>query len=304
LTVTSSSLSPALDRVLGTLAGTRAASPAESWLQLHILDGVFEAAEWATQGVGADDVACAWLGALRWVRAVDGDLPDGAPVPPSRPYASASAAAAHLAGSGDPQNLIGLRSPEMSQPRRPFNRPAATVPELASTDGTGVLARAAALGLLAHAGEEDVRRLASWTAAFSHGSPAAHEAAADAAILLHALTSTGSLPANAVDLLDRLASGATPDAWSAPGGGLYPPGWVGVVPARRAPRPALTGTFDANAWEDVVRLAQHDGGAGAYAAALVGAVLGAERFAAVTGADTLDRTTRDLAEAFTRTTLG
>jgi hypothetical protein len=107
-----------------------------------------------------------------------------------------------------------------------------------------------------------------------------------------------------VDLLDRLASGATPDASSATGAGPYPTAREGLVAALRAARPALTGTFDANAWEDVVRLAQHDGGAGAYAAALVGAVLGAERFAAVTGADTLDRTTRDLAEAFTRTTLG
>jgi hypothetical protein len=285
LTVTSSSLSPELDRVLGTLAGTRAASPAESWLQLHILDGVLETAEWATQGVGADDVACAWLGALRWVRAVDGELPDGAPVPPSRPFASASSAAAREAGSGDPQNLIGLRSPEMSQPRRPFNRPAATVPELASTDGTGVLARAAALGLLAHAGEEDVRRLASWTAAFSHGSPAAHDAAADAATLLHALTRTGSLPANAVDLVDQ---------------------HEGLVAALRAARPALTGAFDADSWRDVVRLAQRDGGAGAYAGALVGAVLGAERLAAFTGLgpeETLDPATAALAEGFVAATL-
>jgi hypothetical protein len=156
---------------------------------------------------------------------------------------------------------------------------------------------------LAHAGEEDVRRLASWTAAFSHGSPAAHEAAADAATLLHALTRTGSLPTNAVDLLDQLASGATPDASSATAVGPFPTAREGLVAALRAARPALTGAFDADSWRDVVRLAQRDGGAGAYAGALIGAVLGAERFAAATGADTLDRATVDLAEAFTQATL-
>jgi hypothetical protein len=287
------------------LTGTREASPAESWLQLHLLDGVLEAAEWAMQGVGADDVACAWLGALRWVRAVDG-LPQGAPVPPSRPFPSAVSDAAHAAGPGDPQNLSGLRSPEMSQPRRPFNRPAATVPELASTDGTGVLARAAAVGLLAHAGEADVRRLATWTAAFSHGSPAAHEAAADAAALLHALTRDGCLPHHAVDLLDQVATASTHDesVGSAVGHGLT--AREGLEAALRAARPVLTGSFDTEDWNGVVHLSERDGGAGAYAGALVGAVLGAEGLAELTGHDTvatLGGATVALAEAFTAATL-
>ncbi len=191
----------------GLLLGTAAASAAargsdgsrpgvEATLQIAILDGLADAVEWAQAGVGADDVACLWLGALRWVKAVDGTVPDGAPEPPSRGVASALGALADAAG-GDPQNLVGLRSPEMSQPHRPFNRPAATVPELASTDGPGVLARALGLGLLEHATEEDVRRLATWSAAFSHGSPAAHAAAADAAVLVRALR-TGAEPVGAL----------------------------------------------------------------------------------------------------------
>jgi hypothetical protein len=106
-----------------------------------------------------------------------------------------------------------------------------------------------------------------------------------------------------VDLLDQLASGATPDASSATAVGPFPTAREGLVAALRAARPALTGAFDADSWRDVVRLAQRDGGAGAYAGALIGAVLGAERFAAATGADTLDRATVDLAEAFTQATL-
>ncbi|MDR2257461.1 MAG: ADP-ribosylglycohydrolase family protein [Arthrobacter sp.] len=185
------------DALLGLLLGTAAASAAargsdgslpgaEASLQIAVLDGLADAVEWAQAGVGADDVACLWLGALRWVAATDGAVPDGAPEPPSRPVATALGALGDAAG-GDPQNLTGLRSPEMSQPHRPFNRPAATVPELAATDGAGVLARALGLGLLSHATQEDVRRLATWAAAFSHGAPAAHAAAADAAALVREL---------------------------------------------------------------------------------------------------------------------
>ena len=206
----------AAEALHGLLLGVAAASAAargssgeapgaEATLLLCLMDGLADAVEWAQRGVGADDVACLWLGALRWVRAVDGAVPDGAPEPPTRTVASMlgrlpgvatpangteTTGAAGPAG-GDPQNLIGLRSPEMSQPHRPFNRPAATVPELASTNGPGVLARGLGIGLLSYASEEDARRLATWSAAFSHGSPAAHEAAADAATLMRALRSGG-----------------------------------------------------------------------------------------------------------------
>ncbi|MGO3088664.1 MAG: ADP-ribosylglycohydrolase family protein [Galactobacter sp.] len=309
--------SPHLSRVLGTFSGARDAAEAESWLQLFVLDGILEAAEWAAKGVGADDVACAWLGGLRWVAALDTQVPDGAPEPPSRPFPSAVVRSVRAAGPGDPQNLIGLRSPEMSQPRRPFNRPAATVPDLAATDGTGVLARAAAIGLLAHAREEDVRRLATWSAAFSHGSPAAHAAAADAAAVLHALTHTGTLPSDAVQLLDRVlataADGvaadaeATDTAEASNAVGHFDTAREGLTAALRAARPAVAGTFGSDDWQAVRQLAQRDGGAGAYAGALVGAVLGAQRLAEVSGRatdDVLDAATVDLAKAFTTTTLG
>jgi len=247
------------DALHGLLLGVAAASAAargsageapgaESTLLICVMDGLADAVEWAQRGVGADDVACLWLGALRWVRAMDGSVPDGAPEPPDRAVASAlgrlsASALAREGGSepgggaaggaepgggagapgmdgGDPQNLVGLRSPEMSQPHRPFNRPAASVPELAATDGPGVLARALGLGLLSHAGEEDVRRLAAWAAAFSHGSPAAHAAAADAASLVRRLRAAGNSAdaGNGAGAVDRVL-GALGDALGREGEG-------------------------------------------------------------------------------------
>lgn len=305
--MTSSSLSPApspaLDRVGGALFGTRLAGESESWLQCFLMDGVLDAVEYAAQGVGADDVACAWLGGLCWVAALDSAVPDGAPQPPPREFATAAAAPAAAAGAGDPQNLIGLRSPEMSQPRRPFNRPAATVPELAATDGTGVLARGAAMGLLAQAEIADVRRLASWTAAFSHGSPAAHEAAADAAELLYRLTD--SSPEEARELLDSLAwddAGQHPDDESGFGTAR-----AGLVAAVEVVRPATTGAFGAAEFAALQRLGERDAGAGACAGALIGAFLGAQALAAASGQEpeaVLGQATERLARSFTQATLG
>lgn len=273
------------ERVLGALRGTALASVqaraaagldaegpgAESALQLFIFDGLLDAIEWAKAGVGADDTACLWLGGLRWVQATQGHVPDGAPEPPSRWI---SAAVGPLGGSagGDPQNLAGLQSPEMSQPRRPWNRRANTVPELASTDGPGVLARAGALGLLEYTQEEDVRRLASSAAALSHGSPSAHEAAADAAAVMFATHQGVWAVRGALSAL--LGREADPES-----------------PARCALRRVLesVGTVLSDldgegelhpelAWEAVTRLANNaDEGAALFAGALIGALIGASR---------------------------
>lgn len=155
----------------------------ESMLMLSIGDGLTEALEWAHDGVASDEPACMWLGSLRWIRAVDHELPAGAPTPPSRPFADHMLARGADKG-GDPQNIAGLRSPEMSLPHRPFNRPAASVPELAATDGPGVLARAIAIGVVPYLPVEQTRSFATASAALSHGSPKAHAACADAAELI------------------------------------------------------------------------------------------------------------------------
>lgn len=275
-------------RVLGALRGTALASSlardahgldpqapgAESALQLFILDGLMDAIEWAAAGVGADDTACLWLGALRWVKASQGRVPDGAPEPPTR-WISAAVGSLEGATGGDAQNLAGLQSPEMSQPRRPWNRRAATVPELASTDGPGVLARGAALGLLEYALEEDVRRLASSAAAFSHGSPAAHEAAADAASVMYAVPQ--GLP-------------AVREALSAVLGREFEPTSGSRCALRRALESveSILGDRDGAsdlrpdlAWDAVSRLAaQGDEGAAMYAGALVGALVGSSELPA------------------------
>lgn len=155
----------------------------ESMLMLSIGDGLTEALEWAHEGVASDEPACMWLGSLRWIRAVDHELPAGVPTPPSRPFADHMLARGVDKG-GDPQNIAGLRSPEMSLPHRPFNRPAASVPELAATDGPGVLARAIAIGVVPYLPVEQTRSFATASAALSHGSPKAHAACADAAELI------------------------------------------------------------------------------------------------------------------------
>lgn len=155
----------------------------ESMLMFSIGDGLKEALEWAHEGVASDEPACMWLGSLRWIRAVDHELPAGAPTPPSRPFTDHMLARGVDKG-GDPQNIAGLRSPEMSLPHRPFNRPAASVPELAETDGPGVLARAIAIGVVPYLPVEQTRSFATAAAALSHGSSKAHAACADAAELI------------------------------------------------------------------------------------------------------------------------
>lgn len=179
----------------------------ESMLMLSIGDGLTEALEWAHEGVASDEPACMWLGSLRWIRAVDHELPAGAPAPPSRPFADHMLARGVDKG-GDPQNIAGLRSPEMSLPHRPFNRPAASVPELAATDGPGVLARAIAIGVVPYLPVEQTRSFATASAALSHGSPQAQAACADAAELI--VWATHQMPNDADDnafiqMLEKIA---------------------------------------------------------------------------------------------------
>ncbi len=179
----------------------------ESMLMLSIGDGLTEALEWAHDGVASDEPACMWLGSLRWIRAVDHELPAGVPTPPSRPFADHMLARGVDKG-GDPQNIAGLRSPEMSLPHRPFNRPAASVPELAATDGPGVLARAIAIGVVPYLPVEQTRSFATASAALSHGSPQAHAACADAAELI--VWATHQMPNDAdenafIQMLEKIA---------------------------------------------------------------------------------------------------
>lgn len=266
-------------RTRATLLGTAAASQAlrnhrgeqgvgaESVLQLYVLDGLLDAMEWARQGVGADDVACLWLGALRWVRDAEGSVPPGAPEPPSR-WSQRALAFARGRTDGDPQNLRGLSSPEMSSPLRPGNRPAATVPELASTDGPGVVARAAALGLLPHVEPSELARLVRSAAAFSHGSPASHQGAVEAAELVRASADGVATTQAAIAVLlgrglpevSSLAAGAVHRAAESLGTVLVDPDCESRTSEQ---------------WAAVERLIDNDDEAALLAGALVGSLFGA-----------------------------
>lgn len=178
------------DRVLAVLQATAAgaaaaralAVPGETeTLQLFLLDGLLEAVEWANEGVASDEAACMWLAGLRWNRAVTGSFPNGAPEPLPRWIDAAFAATDELATSSlapaDPQNRKALADPNMASTGRPAHPTA---------DGPGVLPRAAVMALLPRVDEGTTARIASDAAALTHGAPAAHRAAAVAALAVRA----------------------------------------------------------------------------------------------------------------------
>ncbi len=177
-------------RVLAVLQATAAGAaaaravtvPGETeTLQLFLFDGLLEAVEWANDGVASDEAACMWLAGLRWNRAVTGSFPDGAPEPLPRWIDTAFAATDELAAStlapADPQNRKALADPDMASTGRPAHPTA---------DGPGVLPRAAVMALLPRVDEGTTARLASDAAALTHGAPAAHRAAALAALAVRA----------------------------------------------------------------------------------------------------------------------
>ncbi len=179
------------DRVFGVLlaaadGATHARDgqePGESeTLALYLLDGLLEALEWAQQGVASDEAACMWLGGLRWYKLVTGSFPEDSPRPLPRWIDEAFAGSGNFA-PGDTQNLLALANPDMATVGRPAFREA---------DSAGVLTRAALVALLPRVDEDTTRRIAVDASALTHGSPAAHRAAGQAALVIRAALESGT----------------------------------------------------------------------------------------------------------------
>ncbi|GAA1142600.1 ADP-ribosylglycohydrolase family protein [Nesterenkonia lutea] len=169
-------------------ASSRDDAPAEHAELLHQLctaDGLLELLDWTRQGLGADPLACMWLGSLRWYRVITGSCPASAPQPPTRvvdeellrmrreeklPLRSDSA-------SG---GLAGLSAGEMAYPSAPAQ------PE--SADARALL-RAVPVGLVPYIDEPMRRAWARQTVALTHGHPELLRRAEELAMLVHELAS-------------------------------------------------------------------------------------------------------------------
>ncbi|WP_218219722.1 ADP-ribosylglycohydrolase family protein [Nesterenkonia sp. Act20] len=174
-------------------AGARQSdSPAHHAELLHQLctaDGLLELLDWTRQGLGADPLACMWLGSLRWYRVVTGSYPPGAPQPPRR---TVDAQLARLLGEGaltlQPDSaagsLVALADGQMAYPSAPAQ------PE--SQDPQALL-RAVPVGLVPYIDEPMRRAWARQTVALTHGHPALLRRAEELAVLVHELA-TSSAP--------------------------------------------------------------------------------------------------------------
>lgn len=151
-------------------------------LALYLLDGLLEALEWAHEGVASDEAACMWLAALRWYKLVNKSYPVDAPEPQPRWIDEAFAGAPDFA-TGDSQNLLALDNKDMASVGRPL------FPE---ANSTGVLTRAAFMALLPRVDEATTAKIATDAAALTHGHPAAHRAAAAAALVVRAALESGT----------------------------------------------------------------------------------------------------------------
>ncbi|MCH8565459.1 ADP-ribosylglycohydrolase family protein [Nesterenkonia sp. LB17] len=174
----------------GVLAGSRgAAGPivlhAEVLHQLCTADGLMELLDWSRQGLGADPLACMWLGSLRWYRLITGSYPENAPQPPARPLDQAlqrlilQGMFTAQAGSAA-TSLRGLAHGQMAYPSAPAQ------PE--STDATALL-RAVPVGLVPYIDASMRRAWARQTMALTHGHPELTRKAEDLADLVHLLAS-------------------------------------------------------------------------------------------------------------------
>jgi hypothetical protein len=254
-------------------------------LQLFLLDGLLEAVEWANEGVAADEAACMWLAGLRWGRAVAGTFPAGSPEPLARWIDDAAAVLPRPFAPGDPRNLAGFRRPEMSSTGRSH------VPGI---DSAGVLPRAAAIALLPHVDERTTARFATDAAALTHGSPAAQQAAAQAALMLRAGLERGTDAAGAWER--QAAGGVVPGSAHAALRAALLAAAAAVVRHADDPRAAYAGTLAA-------LLPQPDGTAAGHAATAAGhprtdtASFGAALIAAVFGTAALPEDWRETTPA-------
>lgn len=140
---------------------------AELLHRLCLADGLLEVLEWGREGLGADPLACMWLGSLRWYRLVHGAYPEGAPEPPARPT---DALLHSLMNTGVLQvqpgtgltSLQSLSGADMHYPSAP------AAPEAEDQD---VLLRLAPLAVVPFIDDQIRQRWVEQNVALTHGHP-------------------------------------------------------------------------------------------------------------------------------------
>lgn len=135
---------------------------------LHALcgaDGVLELLDWSRQGVGADPLACLWLGSLRWYRLITGGFPAEAPAPPPRELDSRLTAALRhgelrLTPGDGAVSLAGLASGQMAYPSSPAQ---------AESESSDALVRVLPLALVPYAEPAMLRSWADQSVCLTQG---------------------------------------------------------------------------------------------------------------------------------------
>lgn len=174
---------------------------ADTQMALYTLDGLLEALEWANAGVGADETACLWLAALRWLKTQGVALHPAAPNPPLR-WIDAQPVLHQRRGPGS-TCISGLSGPDMGTKFRPVNP---------DSKGCGTVARSAPLGLLPYVEPGMVYRLSEDAASLTHGHPSARHSAAVFSVLIHDLLAPEATLQQAADAaLLRAAEAGVPE---------------------------------------------------------------------------------------------
>lgn len=168
---------------------------AEVLHQFCTADGLLELLDWTRQGLGADPLACMWLGSLRWYRLVTGSFPESAPQPPSR---TLDAELHQLRGTGHLEiqpdshgsSVAGLASGQMAYPSAPS--------QPASADSVALL-RVVPIGLVPYIDESMRRAWARQSVALTHGHPELLDRAEDLAVLVFTLASGSAIAPTGTD---------------------------------------------------------------------------------------------------------
>lgn len=236
----------------------RASAERDAGLSVFFFDGLLEWIEWANQGYESDPTACVWLGGLRWWRAQQGRLPEGAPPVPPR-WIEEHPELVSAFGGNTERNLHALDSDQMPTLRDPAHP---------GDDGAGALSRSAIYALVPGLEDHLIVSLARQGAALTQGEPAAWEACCAAAVMMSDLLYSAH-DGDSTDALERAVHRA-----------------VGVLEAEPAAsvRDLLTTALDqarTSTIEDVVAWPQELVGSSApvvLAAAVYALRAGAERF--------------------------
>lgn len=166
-------------------SGTAEAAPEVHAEALHALctaDGLLELLDWTRRGVGADPLACLWLGSLRWHRLITGGFPDAAPQPPARDLDEAlrtglAGGDIRLLSGSAAVSLAGLASGEMACPSAPAQ------PEAAAADA---LVRVLPLAFVPYVEPEMLRSWADQTVCLTQGEATLRRRAGEVVQALHA----------------------------------------------------------------------------------------------------------------------